>query len=80
MAKPNNAEKPLTFESALAELEGIVSQMEGGDLNLEQSLSSYQRGAVLLKFCQVQLAQAHERVRVLEAGELTPFSDAQDQQ
>jgi exodeoxyribonuclease VII small subunit len=80
MAKSNDAEKPLTFESALAELEGIVSTMEAGELTLEQSLSSYQRGAVLLKFCQAQLAQAHERVRVLEAGELTPLSDTKDQQ
>jgi exodeoxyribonuclease VII small subunit len=69
-AKDNTS---LTFESALAELEGIVGAMEGGELTLEQSLASYQRGAELLKFCQATLAQAQQRVRILENGELKPL-------
>ena len=49
--------------------------MESGDLSLEQSLTSYQRGAELLKFCQAKLVDAQERVRILEAGELKPFEE-----
>jgi exodeoxyribonuclease VII small subunit len=71
-------ETPATFEAALTELEALVATMESGDLSLEQSLTSYQRGAELLKYCQAQLADAQERVRILEAGELKPFAENQD--
>ncbi|MBA0902008.1 MAG: exodeoxyribonuclease VII small subunit, partial [Candidatus Nitrotoga sp.] len=45
-AKP---QKTPNFEAALAELEQLVADMEVGKLSLEDSLSSYQRGAELLK-------------------------------
>ena len=75
MAKTQKSESPPTFESALAELETLVAAMESGDLSLEQSLTSYQRGAELLKFCQAKLVDAQERVKILEAGELKPFEE-----
>ncbi len=75
MAKTQKTDTPPTFEAALAELETLVATMESGDLSLEQSLTSYQRGAELLKFCQAKLADAQERVRILEAGELKPFEE-----
>ena len=78
MAKSQKMESPPTFEAALAELETLVVAMESGDLALEQSLTSYQRGAELLKYCQSQLANAQERVRILEVGELKPFEEKQD--
>jgi len=58
-------ESALNFESALAELESIVSQMESGQLPLEQSLSAYKRGAELLQFCQKALADVEQQVRIL---------------
>ena len=67
-----------TFEGALTELENIVTRMEGGQLSLEQSLSAYKRGAELLKFCQAQLADAQQQVRVLEAGALKNFAADDD--
>jgi exodeoxyribonuclease VII small subunit len=78
MAKAQKSETPVSFEAALAELETLVATMESGDLSLEQSLTSYQRGAELLKYCQAQLADAQERVRILEAGELKPYVENQD--
>jgi exodeoxyribonuclease VII small subunit len=78
MAKSQKTEAPASFEAALTELETLVATMESGDLSLEQSLTSYQRGAELLKYCQAQLADAQERVRILEAGELKPFVENQD--
>jgi exodeoxyribonuclease VII small subunit len=78
MAKSQKTESPPTFEAALAELESLVTSMESGDLALEQSLTSYQRGAELLKFCQAKLLDAQERVRILEAGELKPFEDKEN--
>ena len=67
------ASAPASFEAALAELESIVQSMEAGKLSLEDSLSAYQRGAVLLKFCQSALAVAEQKIQVLEAGELRDF-------
>jgi exodeoxyribonuclease VII small subunit len=60
----------MKFETALAELEAIVSSMEGGKLELEASIAAYKRGMELMKHCQAQLADAEEQVRVLENGEL----------
>ena len=42
--------------------------MEAGQLPLEESLSAYQRGVELLQHCQRQLADAEEKVRVLDNG------------
>lgn len=78
MNKSQKPDTPANFEAALKELETLVASMESGDLSLEQSLASYQRGAELLKYCQAQLADAQERVRILEAGELKAFAEHQD--
>lgn len=65
--------KPPTFESALAELEQIVSDMEAGQLPLEKSLAAYKRGAELMKFCQSALQDAQQQVKILEDGVLKNF-------
>jgi exodeoxyribonuclease VII small subunit len=71
MAKPSDA--PASFEAALAELEEIVATMEGGALPLKESLAAYQRGAVLLQYCQAALKDAEMQVEVLEKGVLKAF-------
>lgn len=73
MSKP--AATPKSFESALNELEGIVEQLEGNTVSLEQALEHYQRGVGLMKFCQETLDKAEEKVRVLEQGALAPLPD-----
>jgi exodeoxyribonuclease VII small subunit len=78
MSKSAKPEHTPTFEGALTELENIVTRMEGGQLSLEQSLSAYKRGAELLKFCQAQLADAQQQVKVLEAGALKNFAGDDD--
>ena len=65
--------KTPTFESAMAELDAIVAEMEAGQLPLEKSLAAYQRGAELLKFCQGALADAQQQVKILEDGVLKNF-------
>jgi exodeoxyribonuclease VII small subunit len=67
-------QKPQSFESALAEIEGIVAAMEAGQLPLEQSLAAYKRGAELLQYCQTQLQEAQQQVKILEAGTLQNLS------
>jgi exodeoxyribonuclease VII small subunit len=64
----------LTFEKALAELEKVVAQMEGGDLSLEQALAAHQRGLELARFCQQRLEAAQQQVKVLEGEVLKPLA------
>lgn len=66
--------KTPVFEDALAELEKIVTDMESGQLSLEESLAAYQRGTELLKLCQQKIQDAEQQVRVLtETNELEIF-------
>ena len=44
----------MKFETAVAELEDIVSSMEGGKLELEASIAAYKRGMELMQHCQAQ--------------------------
>jgi exodeoxyribonuclease VII small subunit len=61
------------FESALAELDGIVRKMEEGDLTLEKSMELYERGLQLSRFCHSTLEAAERRVELLnERGETRP--------
>jgi exodeoxyribonuclease VII small subunit len=59
----------MSFGDALAELETIVAGLEGGDLDLEESLSRYERGVALLRSLQTKLAEAQQKVTML-IGEL----------
>jgi exodeoxyribonuclease VII small subunit len=59
------------FESAIAELEKIVKQLEDGDLPLDKSLALFERGVTLSKYCHDQLGAAQRRIEQLtERGDL----------
>ena len=63
----------LKYEAALAELERLVQNMESGRLPLEESIAAYRRGSELLRHCQQQLADAEQKIQVLENGTLRDF-------
>ena len=66
MASPPPAEiETLTFEQALAELEGIVKALESGQGALEASVAAYQRGAALRTHCERKLAEAEQKVQAI---------------
>ncbi len=68
---PDSDLEDVAFEEALAELEGLVEQMEAGDLSLEASLAAFERGVKLTRHCQASLKAAELKVKVLtESGEL----------
>jgi exodeoxyribonuclease VII small subunit len=59
------------FESAIAELEKIVKQLEDGDLALEKSLALFERGVELSRYCHAQLGAAERRIEMLtERGDV----------
>jgi len=62
------------YESALAELEQLVGQLDAGQLPLDQLLSRYQRGAQLLAFCRERLDAVENQIQLLDNGELRPWS------
>ncbi len=67
------------FESAIAELEKIVKQLEEGDLALDKSLTLFERGVELSRYCHEQLGAAQRRIEVLsERGELKAASHLVD--
>lgn len=69
MAKPAPAPADTApaadFEHSLDELEQLVARMEGGDLSLDESLASFERGIGLYRHCQQALEHAELRVRML---------------
>ena len=70
----HTAKEPATYELALAELDRLVVQMEGGQLPLDQLLDGYRRGAELLSFCRGKLQKVEAQVQVLEDGQLKPWA------
>jgi len=72
----------LSFEAAMAELETIVRQLEGGDVNLEESVTLYERGQALRQHCEARLKAAELRVEQVSVGAdgqptgTMPFGDA----
>lgn len=54
-----------TFEESISELEEIVSQLEGGDVTLDESLTLFEKGIKLSKSCQKMLDSAEKKVSVL---------------
>lgn len=83
MAKPATKHldiKDMSFEKALKELESIVGRLERGDVELEESISIYERGEALKDHCDRLLKQAEakvEKITLNPAGEATgtePFN------
>ena len=58
-------DKPLddmSFEEAIRELEQVVTQLDRGDVALEDSIKLYERGAALKARCEAKLKEAEEKV------------------
>ncbi len=53
------------FEAALARLEEIVTELESGDVSLEQSLKLFEEGARLARICNKRLEEAERKVEIL---------------
>ena len=68
-----------SLETNLKELESIVSKMEQGDMALEDSIKSYEKGMLLLKLCQDSLKEIEQKVLILSAeNTLEQFKSANE--
>ena len=71
--------EPVRFEQALAELDGILRELEDGTTTLDDALARYERGVALLRLCYGKLKDAEQRVRILSgtgadgSPDLQPF-------
>jgi exodeoxyribonuclease VII small subunit len=66
-------QSPASFEASLQELERLVQTLENGGAPLEDALQAYEQGIALLKHCQSTLAQAEQKIRLLDGDRLTDF-------
>ena len=64
----------MSFEQALAELEGIVARLEQGEVDLEDSIALYERGQALKNHCESRLKAAEGRLEKLVLGAAGPVS------
>jgi exodeoxyribonuclease VII small subunit len=65
---------PPSYEAGLQELEQLLAQLESGQLPLDQLLTHYQRGAVLLQFCRDKLQAVEDQIKVLDDGQLKTWA------
>lgn len=80
MPKPSSkkTEKPveeLSYEEALAELEEIVSALEGEQNQLDESIKLFERGQALAAHCGALLEAAELKVKQVAGDEIIPFED-----
>lgn len=62
---PDTNKTELNFESAMVELEALVTKIETGNLSLEESLKEFENGIKLSRGCQSALQDAEQRVKIL---------------
>ncbi len=73
MTEPGETSE-LSFETAYAELEEIISRLDSGDLPLEESVKLFERGRTLAQHCQTLLDTAELRVsQLLDGGQVEPL-------
>ena len=66
--------RPESFESAIEQLEQVVTELEAGDLPLDKALELFEKGMALSEACRKQLEEAEARVEALikKDGKIQP--------
>ena len=69
--------KKIDFEASLKELESIVEKLEDENINLEDSVKSFEEGINLVKECQKQLQNAELKIKkLLDDGSSTEIDNS----
>ncbi|CAN5786388.1 exodeoxyribonuclease VII small subunit [soil metagenome] len=74
----NRDSTQLSFEDALAQLQEVVARLESGELTLEETIQTFQRGSVLAVRCQGMIDNAE--LRITELASIDPERDARPEQ
>ena len=71
----------MTFETALNNLDGIIKDLENGNIPLEDAISKYTDAMNLVKICQEKLDNATEQVNkiIVTDGEVKDFLMKEDE-
>lgn len=84
MAAPKSAKPDETpsFEQALARLESLVKEMEGGTLSLDRMMACFEEGSALVKVCETKLNEVEKKIEILvkkgDAQSTRPFTPEKD--
>lgn len=73
--KTEKAVQELSYEEALAELEEIVTALEGEQNKLEEAIKLFERGQALAERCSVLLEAAELKVKQVAGDEVIPFEE-----
>lgn len=73
--EPSKTEQEIPYEQLIERLEGIVDQIEGGELGLEESIKGYEQGIELVKRARMILDRAEQRITELNADSLGEQED-----
>ena len=76
--KVEKAVEELTYEEALAELEEIVSALEGEHSQLDESIKLFERGQSLVARCSLLLEAAELKVRQVAGDDVIPFEEVSE--
>lgn len=60
--------KEMSFEQAMAELESVITRLEGNQVALDDTISLSERGAQLKKHCEDKLRAAEEKIAKITLG------------
>ena len=75
----------IKFDEALKKLEGIISDLESGELSLEKSLKKYEEGIKLSRLCTRKLEDAQKKIEILTRTsdgklKLAPFEEKKEEE
>lgn len=69
--------KKQTFEASMSELEALTARLETGDMTLDETMKTYEKGVTLAAQLKRQLEDSRKRIEQIdpETAEITPFEE-----
>ena len=69
--------KKQTFEASMSELEALTARLETGDMTLDETMKTYEKGVTLAAQLKRQLEESRKRIEQIdpETAEITPFEE-----
>ena len=69
--------KKQTFEAGMSELEALTARLETGDMTLDETMKTYEKGVTLAAQLKRQLEDSRKRIEQIDpdTAEITPFEE-----